>query len=121
MPTRTVRNACLLAAAVLLSPAGGAGTPAFADSCQSRGLDVVRDGDVVRGRAEFTCDSEPRNGRATLIHDGRAVAEATCRTASGATCVAAPAAAYGPGEWCIKWYLPQGSVAGGGSQCTDIS
>jgi hypothetical protein len=119
MPTRTLRIAVLLATVVLLSPAG-ARTPAFADSCQSHGLDIVRDGNVVRGRAEFTCDSQPRDGRATLIHDGRAVAEATCRTASGASCVAAPTAAYGPGEWCIEWSLPQGSVGAGGSQCQGI-
>ena len=90
MPIRTVRNACLLAAAALLTP-GWAGTPAFADNCQSRGLGIAREGDVVRGKAEFTCDSQPRSGRATLSHNGRVVAEDRCQTSSGVSCVAAPA------------------------------
>ncbi len=119
MPARTVRNACLLAAAALLPP-GWAGTPAFADNCQSRGLGIVREGDVVQGKAEFTCDSQTRTGRATLSHNGRVAAEASCQTSSGASCVAAPASAYQPGSWCIQWSLPQDANSSGGSQCTGI-
>ena len=119
MLTKTVRNAYFVAAAALLTP-NWAGTPAFADSCQSRGLGIVREGDVVRGRAEFTCDSQPRTGRATLSYNGRVVAEATCQTSSGASCVAAPASAYQPGPWCIQWSLPQDANSSGGSQCTNI-
>jgi hypothetical protein len=119
MPTRTVRNACLLAAAAVLAP-GWAAVPAFADSCQSRGLGIVREGEVVRGRAEFTCDSQPRTGRATLSHDGRVVAEESCQTSSGVSCVAAPASAYQPGSWCIQWSLPQDAASNEGSQCMGI-
>ena len=119
MKTRIAHHATLLAAAVGLALPVSLASPARAEWCYWD-LDLVRDGGIVRGRAEFQCDSQPRTGYATLYYGDQAMAQDSCQTSGGKSCVAAPAAPYQPGKWCLDYSLSMGGASGGGGKCTNI-